>query len=46
MKDLDSLAPKLVGQIVKEIDKIAEAGITQILSQGGQQIPKITPQII
>ena len=46
MKDLDNLAPKLISQTSKEIDKIAEARIRQAINSGGQQIQKIAPQII
>ena len=46
MKGLDALAPKLIGQTSREIDKIAEVRIKQIMNQGRQQIKKIAPQII
>ena len=46
MKGLDALAPKLIGQTSREIDKIAEVRIKQIMNQGRQQIQKIAPQII
>lgn len=46
MRGLDSLAPKWIGQTLKEIDKIAKARIKQIMSQGRHQIQKISPQII
>ena len=46
MKGVDNLAPKLINQTSKEIDKIAEARIRQIINSGGQQIQKIAPQII
>ena len=45
-KGLDTLGPKVIGQASKEIDKIAEARIRQVIDDGGQQIQKITPQII
>ena len=38
MKGLDNLAPKLINQASKEIDKIAEARIRQVIKSGGQQI--------
>ena len=46
MKRLVTLAPKLISQVSKEIDKIAEARIRQAINSSGQQIQKITPQII
>ena len=46
MEGLDLLAPKLIGQTSREIDKVAEARMKQILNDGGQQIQKIAPQII
>ena len=46
MKGLDMLAPKLINQTSKEIDKIAEVRIKQAINDGGQQIQKIAPQII
>ena len=46
MKGLDALAPKVIGQASKEIDKITEGRIRQVISDGGQQIQKIAPQII
>ena len=46
MKGLDTLAPKVIGQASKEIDKITEARIKQVINNGGQQIQKIAPQII
>ena len=41
MKGLDMLAPKVIGQASKEIDKIAEARIRQVINDGGQQIQKL-----
>ena len=41
MKGLDNLAPKLISQRSKEIDKITEARIKQAINCGGQQIQKI-----
>ena len=46
MKGIDSLAPKLIGQTSREIDKIGEARIKQVLNDGEQQIQKIAPQIM
>ena len=46
VKGLDNLAAKLINQASKEIDKITEARIKQIINSGGQQIQKIAPQII
>ena len=46
MKVLDTLAPKVIVQASKEIDKITEARIRQAINDGGQQIQKIAPQII
>ena len=43
MKGLDMLAPKVIGQTLKEIDKIAEARIRQVINDGRQQIQKIVP---
>ena len=40
------LAPKLINQTSKEIDKIAEVRIKQAINDGGQQIQKIAPEII
>ena len=38
MKGLDSLAPKLIDKTLKEVNKIAEARLRQIINEGGQQI--------
>ena len=46
MKGLDSLAPKLIGQTLKEIEKIAEARIRQVINDGGKQIQRIASKII
>ena len=46
MKGLDTLAPKVIGQASKEIDKITEVRIRQVINDDGQQIQKIAPQII
>ena len=46
MKVLDNLAPKLINQASKEIDKITEARIRQFINSDRQQILKIAPQII
>ena len=46
MKGLDTLAAKLINQAPKEIGKIAEARIRQVVNSGGPQIQKIAPQII
>ena len=40
MKGLDMLAPKLINQASKEVDKITDARIRQIINDGGQQIQK------
>ena len=40
------LAPKLINQTSKEIDKIAEVRIKQAINDGRQQIQKIAPEII
>ena len=42
-KRIDTLAPKVTGQASKEIDKIAEARIRQVINDGRQQIQKIAP---
>lgn len=46
IKGLDNLAPKLINQALKEIDKIVEPSIRQVSNSGGQQIQKTAPQII
>ena len=46
MKGLDSLAPKLINQTSREIDKIAGVRTKLVINNGGQQIQKIAPQII
>ena len=46
MEGLGSLAPKLIKQTSKEVDKIGEARIRQVINDGGQEIQKIAPQII
>ena len=46
MKVLDTLAPKEIVQASKEIDKITEARIRQVINDGGLQIQKIAPQIV
>ena len=43
MKDIDSLAPKLTNQTSKEVVKVAEARIRQVINYGGQQIQTIAP---
>lgn len=43
MKPLDSLALKLINQTSREVAKVAEARIRQVIKDGGQQIKKITP---
>ena len=45
MKGLNSRAPKLINQTSREVDKIAEARIRQVINGGRQQIQKIAPQI-
>ena len=37
---------KVIVKASKEIDKITEARIRQVINDGGQQIQKIAPQII
>ena len=46
MKGLDTLAAKLINQAPKEIGKIAEARIRQVVNSDGPPIQKIAPQII
>ena len=46
MKVLDNLAPKLINQASKEIDKITEVRIRQFINSDRQQILKIALQII
>ena len=46
MKGLDTLAPRVIGQALKEIDKIAETRIRQLINNDGQQFQKISLQII
>ena len=46
LKGLDSLPSKLIGQALKEINKINEGRIRQVINKGRQQIQKIAPQII
>ena len=43
MKGLDTLAPKVIGQVLKEIDKIPKARIRQVIKDSGQQIQKLAP---
>ena len=43
MKGLDLLAPKLTDQASREIDKISEARIRQVINDGEKQIQKIAP---
>ena len=45
MKGLDTLAPELINKTSKEVDKIAEARIKQVINDGGQQNQKIAPLI-
>ena len=45
MKGLDKLAPKVIGQASKEIEKIVER-LEKVINHGEQQIQKITPEII
>ena len=46
LKNLNNTAPKLISQTSKEVSKIVEARIKQVINDDGQQIQKITPQII
>ena len=46
MKGLDTLAPKVISQASKEIDKTTEDRVRQVISDGRQQIHKIAPHII
>ena len=46
LKNLNNTAPKLISQTSKEVDKIAEARIRQVVKDDGKQIQKIAPQII
>ena len=46
LKNLNNTAPKLISQTSKEVDKIAEARISQVVKDDGKQIQKIAPQII
>ena len=46
MRGLDTLAPKVIDQASKEIDKIVEGRIRQVINDGGQQIQIISIQII
>ena len=46
LKNLNNTAPKLINQTSKEVDKIEEARIRQVINDGGQQIQNIAPQII
>ena len=45
-KNLNNTAPKLISQTSKEVDKIAEARIRQVINNGGQQIQKNVPKTI
>ena len=45
MKGIDSLAPKLTNQTSKEVVKVVEARIRQVINYSGQQIQTIAPQI-
>ena len=46
MKGLNLLAPKLISQVSKEVDCVAEAKIKQMIRSRGQEIEKIAPKII
>ena len=46
MKGLDTLAPKLINQALKEINKIAEVRIRQVINSSGKHIQKIAQHII
>ena len=46
MIGLENLASKLINQVSKETDKIEEARRKQVINNGGQQVQKISPQII
>ena len=46
MRGLDTLAPKVIDQASKEIDKIVEGRIREVINDGGQQIQIISLQII
>ena len=45
-QNLNNTAPKLISQTSKEVDKIAEARIRQVINDAGQQVQKTAPQII
>ena len=46
MKGLDTIAPKLINQTLKEVDRVAEARIRQLINKGDKQVKKIAPKII
>ena len=46
LKGLYNLAPNLISQTSKKIDKIAESRIKQAINSGGQKTHKIAAQII
>ena len=41
MKGLDTLAPKVIGQASKQIDKITEARIRRVIIDDGAHIQKL-----
>ena len=46
MKGLDTIAPKLINQTLKEVDRVAEVRIRQLINKGDKQVKKIAPKII
>ena len=41
MKGLDTLAPKVIGQALKEIDRITEARVRRVIIDDGPHIQKL-----
>ena len=46
MNGLDSIAPKLIDQTLREIDKIAEPRKKELINDGGHQVQKTARQLI
>ena len=46
LKGLDTIAPKLINQTSKELDRVAEARIRQLINKGDKQVKNIAPKII
>ena len=45
MTGLATIAPKLINQTTKEVDRVAQVRIRQLIKDGGKQVEKIAPKL-